>query len=280
MARIEELNNLGDNDASKTILANELGISEEELEILEYDIIPHIDEDGEFYGYELQVKDDNSETILSKIRYKYSDNTIFLAPWQLDKNFDFERQLAAIREKKNTYKKFIEEIDNVRRLNQITLDDTSLSNILKRQIFISIIGILEAFLSETFIRLTDKHQEYFRNFVETHPEFKKRKFELKDIFLEREKLKDTGTKIMMDTIYHNLPQVKEMFTSTFNIEFPDIEEMYKFILERHDLVHRNGKTKEGTHLTVDNKKIDDLIIVTTNFVEKIAIKLKIKNASL
>jgi hypothetical protein len=275
MARIEELSYLGYNDTSKTILAHELGISVDELEMLDYDILPHREDDA-LYGYELKFKNDNSDIILSKIQSKYRENPIFLAPWQLDKNFDFERQLSAIREKKNTYNKFLEEIDNVARLNQIILEDSSLSNILKRQIFISIIGILETFLSETFIRLTDKEQDYFKNFVESHPEFKKRKFELKDIFLEKEKLKDTATKIMMDTIYHNLPQVKEMFTSTFNIEFPDIEDIYKFILERHDLVHRNGKTKEGTHVTVDDKKIDELIKVTTDFVREIALKLNIK----
>lgn len=275
MARIDELDYLGYNKDSKAILAHELGISEDELELLDYEINPLINID-ECYGYELQFKNDNSEVILSKIRSRHHDHPIFLAPWQLDKNFDFERQLSAIREKKNTYNKFLEEIENVNRLNQICIEDSSLSNILKRQIFISIIGILETFLSETFIRLTDNQQEYFKSFIETHPEFKKRKFELKDIFVEKDKLKDTATKIMMDTIYHNLPQVREMFTSTFNIEFPNIEEIFKFVIERHDLVHRNGKTKEGVRVTVDDKKINELIKVTSDFVSEIALKLNLK----
>ena len=66
-------------------------------------------------------------------------------------------------------------------------------------------------MSETFINLTANNEDYFKNFVKSHPDFRQRKFELREIFEQNEKLKDTAKKVMLDTIYHDLPKVREMY---------------------------------------------------------------------
>lgn len=67
-----------------------------------------------------------------------------------------------------------------------------------------------------------------------------------------------------------------MYLSTFNIEFPNIAELSKSVSTRHDLVHRNGKTKNGDQVIVDKEIIDKLILAVINFVEQISVTLKLK----
>jgi hypothetical protein len=67
-----------------------------------------------------------------------------------------------------------------------------------------------------------------------------------------------------------------MFKDTFKIDFPSIKEVYECVLKRHDLVHRNGKTKDGTAVEPDENAVIELIKKVTEFVEEIANKLDIK----
>lgn len=155
------------------------------------------------------------------------------------------------------------------------MPDEVLKAVLNRQMFIGIIGTMETFLADVFINLTFDNEKYFRNFIETHPEFRKRKFELKEIFEQSDKLKETAKKVMLDTIYHNLPTVREMYRNTFEIDFPEIKEAYEYVLNRHDLVHRNGKTKEGQIVVTDEKAIDNLIETVNKLVFGVAEKLEL-----
>ena len=68
-----------------------------------------------------------------------------------------------------------------------------------------------------------------------------------------------------------------MYVATFDIEFPDIAELSKFVTSRHDLVHRNGKTKEGNEVIVTPEMITELISYVIAFVEEISEKLQLRN---
>jgi hypothetical protein len=81
---------------------------------------------------------------------------------------------------------------------------------------------------------------------------------------------------MLKVIYHNLDVVQNMYTATFNIKFPEIAELSKLIATRHDLVHRNGKTKEGEEVKIDKNIITELLKKTSEFVELISFELNLK----
>lgn len=138
-----------------------------------------------------------------------------------------------------------------------------LTTILNRQTFVGVIGAMETFFSDAFINLVLDNKFNFRMFVQTHPEFSKRKFELKEIFEKHQELSDIVKKVLLDTIYHNLGTVKQMYQDTLYIKFPDISKCMKHVKTRHDLVHRNGKTKDGDAVVVDRESIikasDDII---------------------
>jgi hypothetical protein len=56
---------------------------------------------------------------------------------------------------------------------------------------------METFLADAFINLTIDNEKYLKNFIETHPDFKKRKFELGEIYEEIAKIKDYRNKLLI-----------------------------------------------------------------------------------
>ncbi|MFD2784103.1 hypothetical protein [Hymenobacter rubripertinctus] len=257
-------------------LADLLGITYDELTELDYEIETDQSRDGLVYNYRIEFDIDNSpKDILSKIKNLEDGCRVYFQPWDFDEEYDYDEQYDAITENKDYLQKFKDEIANLEALNSLKIPDEVLKAILHRQLFISVIGTMETFLADAFINLTNDNEEFLKNFIETHPEFKKRKFELREVFEEYSKIKETAKKVMLDTIYHNLPSVSQMFADTFKIEFPSIKNVYEYVLKRHDLVHRNGKTKEGETVVTDENAITELISKVTVFTNDIATKLNI-----
>lgn len=256
-------------------LAEVLGISYEDLNQTEYYIESNESDDGLTYELILYFDLKNSpKEILSKIVRLENGYIVHIQPWELDESsYEFE----AITADKNFFDKYSEEMLNLDLLAALHIpEDEKLQAVLLRQIFIGIIGTLEAFLSDVFINLTIDNDNYFRNFIETHPNFKKTKFELSEIYNQSERLKETAKKVMLDTIYHKLESVSKMYSATFKIKFPDISELNKYISMRHDLVHRNGKTKDGETVIINNEILADLSNKVEILVYDLATELKIK----
>ena len=254
-------------------LAKKLGITYDEIHQLDHEIDTEESNDGLVYNQIVRFSDNAPKEILDKVIGIENHNQVWLAPWELDNSGYYEEEYESIIANKKFRIKFQEEIENLERLNETKLEDKSLETILKRQIFIGVIETFETFLSDTFINLTIGNEEYFRNFVESYPDFRQRKFELRHLYVEQERIKETGKKIMIDIIYHDLPKISQMYALTFKIEFPSIGLLMKSILIRHNLVHRNGKAKDGTDVLIGKTAITDLIGKVRPFVADIADKL-------
>ena len=260
-------------------LAEKLGITYDELLETDWSIEKEESKDGLVYGYLIYFSDDSPKHILKKIVGLNSDNQVWLDPHEFDTEdyYDYEDQYLAILSNKDYYDSFVREIHNIQQLNEIKIEDENLDKVFRRQLYIAVIGTLETFLSETFINQINENSEYFRNFVESFPQYSTQKILLKDIFDEYEKLQKTVQKAVLEVIYHNLDKVRNMYISTFGIEFPEISELSKAITIRHDFVHRNGKTKDGEELEVSPEIINNLKSTVIGFVEEISTSLKLRN---
>ncbi len=173
-------------------LANKLGITYDELLQLNYETDTEESDDGLVYNYIVRFSDNAPKEILDKIIGIENQNQVWFALWELDNSEYYEEEYEAITANKKFLIKFQEEIENLKRLNEVELEDKSLDAILRRQLFVGVIGTFETFLSDAFINLTIDNDEYFRNFVESYPEFRKRKFELRHLYVERDRIKETG----------------------------------------------------------------------------------------
>ena len=251
-------------------MADVLGVSWEELSGLDYEIDANVSRDGLVYGYILQFSEENDPVVLNKIRGLDENKTVCLPPWVLERDREDGYELEAISENHDPKKNFVDEIKNLEQLLDIDIEDENLKEILHRQVFIGMIGALEIFLSDTFINEVAASTYFLERFVETHPEFRKQKISLGDIFREIKSIEEKAMTVMVETVYHKLSVVKGMYEDTFSIKFPDISIVLRFVTQRHDLVHRNGKTKNGEKVIVSRGTISDLRVAVVDLVSGIA----------
>ena len=276
MGRAKEMMMELQEQAEDRHLAKLLGISYDDLMELTWEIDTDSSNEGLVYCYIVEFSEDSPKNILIKIDRIEDGNKVFLAPWELDAEYDYiNDQFDAITESKNNYKTFLSEIEQLKKLSQLQSEGDQLKKILNRQIFMGVIGSMETFLSDVFLKLIFEDKTYFKSFVKSHPEFKSRKFELREIFDQQEQLEMNVKKVILDTIFHNLPTVSNMYRATFNMKFPNIEAMQKHIQTRHDLVHRNGKTKDGSEVLVRDSDLDRLMEDVRNFIRPITEELNI-----
>ncbi|MBM7422316.1 hypothetical protein [Spongiibacter marinus] len=122
-----------------------------------------------------------------------------------------------------------------------------------------IVASVEAYLSATFIKNSLSTEEHMRRLVESDPEFAKRKFTIKEIFTKRDQLKDDLSQYLRDLIFHDLAKVKPMFNSVLDIDFGDIDWLFKAVATRHHCVHRAGYDKDGNQVPLTKDTVEELI---------------------
>lgn len=174
------------------------------------------------------------------------------------------------------YNTFQESMNNINTLIQTQVESSSARNTFYQLLFSNVIASMETYLSDAFIITVLSKKEYIRKLIETDPEFKKRKLDLADIFKSIDDIQDTASSYLLDIIYHNIWKVKNMYYSVLDIEFPDdLSEISKAIMVRHDIVHRNGKQKDGKRIEIDKDKVLKCVVDVSTLIRHIDDKLKV-----
>jgi len=147
---------------------------------------------------------------------------------------------------KDYFEEYKKSIENIRKLNEVkSLGDEELNVQFHNMLFSSVITIIETFLSDA-LKANLQKEDYLKRFVKTFKDFNEIKFSLNDVFDKYEDIEDIVIDKLSSIMYHNLPKLKGIYKDTFDIDFIDITELMKSITVRHDIVHRNGKKKDGT----------------------------------
>ena len=178
-------------------------------------------------------------------------------------DFDVNEQVSEF------YPRFQTSVDAVRRLLDHNFDKTD-ESFLFALLFVNAITILEAYLSDVFMSLVLKHPTLLRKFVEQDPIFKKQKATIAQLFHHM----DTIPARVKDHLYvfpfHRLEKVRKMYASVLGITFPSgWADILKAVNVRHDLVHRNGVTKEGKSIITSLKDVQTLMTQIESFISSI-----------
>lgn len=137
---------------------------------------------------------------------------------------------------------------------------SGLENQYCRLLFVNVITAIETFLSDAFISKVMGTRKYFEAFVKTNPDFKQQKFALSEILDAMDQLESTVKTHLLEVVWHNLKRVSEMYKATLSVDFPsELGDIYRAILKRHDIVHRNGKDKDGNAIFVNREDVLKLI---------------------
>lgn len=138
-----------------------------------------------------------------------------------------------------------------------------------RLLYANVITALEAYLADFFSTAITEHKELLRTFVEKNPDFTSRKMPYSDIFKEWEGLESKVKAYLVEIVWHHLHRVMPMFKDTLGIQLSNADDLFKAVVVRHDLVHRNGKKKGGGEHSLRRDDVEKLITTAENFVRGI-----------
>lgn len=197
--------------------------------------------------------------------------------WQADETETEKEQLEAILSNTDFYRTFLDEIASLRVLNKLSVPDQKAKKTLRRHLYVGVIACLETYLSDAFINTVLSNENYLKSFFTSFKDFREQKLGMNELPDFASKQEEIAKKAMLGVIYHNLPKVSKMYEKTLSIEFPKFSEIYKAVSIRHDLVHRNGKNKDGIEISIDSIMVDDIISKFESFISEIDQKLKEKD---
>jgi hypothetical protein len=117
------------------------------------------------------------------------------------------------------------------------------------------VTLLEAFLADTIKALVSTNSEYFKYSLKVD-ELRKAKYSLEDLVAEGVSAKTLAMKELSGILYHNIPKVIRIYEivlgKRIDIGMADVEAIIKI---RHDIAHRNGKTKDGKPIMIDEQRL-------------------------
>jgi len=139
-----------------------------------------------------------------------------------------------------------------------------------RMIYTSVITTLETYLSDAFCKQIINNDDLIEKFIMSNPEFNKKQYSLTEVIDWKNKINKKVTEYLFNIIWHNLAKIQNMYKLVLGVIFPDdISHLYEAVAIRHDLVHRNGRTKKGSMRKITKSRIYSLIKDVTEFVSTI-----------
>ncbi|WP_311747415.1 hypothetical protein [Proteus columbae] len=237
-------------------LAELLGITEDELELLDYDLEIDQSNDGFEYGYIVRFHEDNEPSIMKKVIGLSSGSYVSLSLWDLEDpekdELEWDVQHPTQLETFNEHLSIIPEIIELQVDREIQFG-------LLVMLHAHIVSALEGFLSSTFIYNVTNSDRLIRILIETDPEFRCRKFTINEIYAQHSNIKATVAEYLKSLIFHDMRKVKPMYEKVLSYKFGEIKWLFKAILIRHDCVHRAGYNKDGNAVCVSVESINTLI---------------------
>lgn len=118
--------------------------------------------------------------------------------------------------------------------------------VLHKLLFANVISAFETFLGDLFVKTLDKRPEFIESFVRNTGHFQQTKISLSQMYDRLKQIDAEVRGIVQAHVWHRLSDSGKMYKRAFGVKFPEVPEAIKNgIRDRHDIVHRNGKTSDG-----------------------------------
>lgn len=164
---------------------------------------------------------------------------------------------------------FNESLSNIEKLLNIEVEE-SLRNSYMNMLYSSVITILETYLYDAlkFHVFNQPDDLLLRKFIETYQKYQEEQFLYKKLYELFEHKEEKVNETIDFMSYHRLRDISSLYKSIFWIECEEekIWKIEKAIYKRHDLVHRNGKKKNGTVHEIEKSDVEWLMIVVKDFI--------------
>ena len=142
-------------------------------------------------------------------------------------------------------------------------------------VHVSAVTAMETYLCDAFLHAVTHSDELMNKLLKDTPDFAERRYSLADMIEWSSKATQRIVEYVYDIPWHNIAKVRALYSTVLSVEFVgDLECIYRAVSVRHDLVHRNGRSKEGKFHTINPRSLGRLFDALTEFVEHIDKVLK------
>ena len=168
---------------------------------------------------------------------------------------------------------FLSAVRDIKQLLEIEVDALS-SKCLYKLLLVNVITAVETYLSDAFINTVVPDAVLMRRLVEKTPFFALEQIPLSFVYKAMDEIEKKTKSYLAGIVWHKFAKVKAMYKDVLDVTFDtDTGDLFRALLKRHDIVHRNGKTKEGGEITVSKQDVHDLLEKAEVFVAEIDEKL-------
>ncbi len=184
---------------------------------------------------------------------------------------EFEEELQWLHDNGTSliHRNFISNIDELEEFVASLFADESKVMIYKMS-YAYAVTLLESFLGDTLKSLVSKSDKLFKNAISKVDDLKKAKYSLEDLMNNEISVKGLAIMKLSDILFHNIQKVIKTYEAVLGVSI-DIEkdEVIEIMKIRHDIVHRNGKTKDGNNIVISEEDIMKMFVSIKIFAEKL-----------
>ena len=171
---------------------------------------------------------------------------------------------------KETHSDTEKAIDAIEELPQDIKDN------LYRLLYANIISKLEAFLCDTIVNYVLSCEARKRRFVQKYEPLATQKFQMSAIYAKYDSLDKIIRGALTSIVYHDMVLVRKLYKNVVEIDLPNTKSIEDAIQIRHDIVHRNGKNKDGSLHSVNRTDVEVLSDHVKDFIYEVDSLVAIK----
>jgi hypothetical protein len=147
---------------------------------------------------------------------------------------------------------------------------------LARMLYANVITVMETYLSDTLRKQVLKRDAVLRRFVKSHDAFKNSKKEpVSEVFTTYDRINELVNDAIDGLSFHNVAAARKLYKEVLATSFPDeIDELFKAVAIRHDIVHRNGKDTRNNAVVVTMEEVRALAQLVDDMVRFIDKQVK------
>lgn len=209
-----------------------------------------------FGGGDVEI-DINEENLLKITPYYEEEHDVYL-----------DDEIERILKEKEHFSVFNNGIHDLESITKLEVPE-NIKRTLIHKAYAGLITQLETYLYGIFVTNILTNKKFFREFVQHYKAFQDQKFNLNEIFKEYDSLETKVRNALSSLMYHNLGKIKLIAIEVFNIDFPEITEIMKIVNTRHDIVHRDSKTKDGKDINLTVQDYIQAQNAISEFVEEL-----------
>lgn len=181
---------------------------------------------------------------------------------------DFHDIAQVQKQKTYIYETFEKSILDLYEIKKLQINNPIFNNMLLG----NAVSAMEAYLFDTFKKLIIEKESIKRRYVENYENFNnKANIKPENLFNFLDKLDEKISNEIDRLSFHNIDLVKGLYKKILccSIDNNEINELRRIITQRHDIVHRNGKTLSGDQIQITSESLEQYLTCISNFIKNL-----------